>query len=62
MAMTRRKFIKKLIKTAGMLASGTWWAAGKLVPEKFIEAVPMKKYPGSLDSPAKTEKIGKWNG
>jgi len=60
--MTRRKFINNLIKVAGVVAAGTWWAAKKAIPKKFIEAVPLKKYPGSLGKAAKIEKYGKWSG
>jgi hypothetical protein len=62
MEMTRRKFIQKLIKTGSAIIVGTWWLAKKAVPRKFVWAVKLKKYPGSLKPLHDIDKQSKWSG
>jgi len=60
--MTRRKFIRKLIKTGSVIVLGTWWLAKKTVPRKFVRAIGVKKYPGALRPLKNIYKQGKWSG
>jgi hypothetical protein len=60
--MTRRKFIQKLIKAGSAIIAGTWWLAKKAVPRKFMWAVKLNKYPGSLRPLQDVHKQGKWSG
>ncbi len=60
--MTRRKFIRKLIKTGAAVITGAWCLAKKTVPRKFIRAVKLNKYPGSLVSLRDINKENKWSG
>ncbi len=60
--MTRRKFIRKLIKAGLAIVVGAGWLAGKAAPRKFVRAVRLKKYPGSLKPLRNIVKQGKWSG
>ena len=67
--MTRRKFIQKLIsagcltaKAGSVIIAGTWWLAKKAAPRKFVWAIGLKKYPGSLRPLRNIRKQGKWSG
>jgi len=60
--MTRRKFINKLIKAASAIAVGASWLMSKAAPGKFVWAVRLKKYPGSLMPLRDVSKQGKWIG
>jgi hypothetical protein len=60
--MTRRKFIRKLIKVASAIVVGACWVAEKAAPRKFVRAVGLKKYPGSLRPLCDIHKQSKWSG
>jgi hypothetical protein len=60
--MTRRKFVKKVIKAGSAIILGAWWLAKKAAPRKFVWAVKTKKYPGSLRSLQDICKQSKWSG
>jgi len=60
--MTRRKFVQKLIKAGSTIIVGTWWLAKKATPRKFIRAIGLKKYPGSLRPLGDISKQSKWSG
>ncbi|MHC4595958.1 MAG: hypothetical protein ACYS9C_12605 [Planctomycetota bacterium] len=60
--MTRRKFIHKLIKAGSAIAIGASWLVMKATPRKFMWAVRLKKYPGSLKPLRNISKQGKWSG
>jgi len=60
--MTRRIFIQKLIKASSMIIVGVWWLARKAAPRKFVRAVRLKKYPGSLRPLRDIHKQSKWSG
>jgi len=60
--MTRRKFIRKLIKAGSVIAFGASWLISKASPRKFIWAVRVKKYPGHLKPLRDISKQGKWSG
>jgi hypothetical protein len=60
--MTRRKFIQKLLKAGSTIVVGTLWLAKKTVPHKFIRAVKLDKYPGSLRPLQDISKQNKWSG
>ena len=63
--VTRRKFIHKLIKAGSAIIVGAWWLAKKAAPRKFVRALRVKKYPGSLSGPAGLRDISKqskWSG
>lgn len=59
--MTRRKFIQKIISTILAAVAGVVFIAKK-APRKFVRAVKLKKYPGSLKPLQKIESQGKWGG
>jgi len=60
--MTRRKFIQKLIKGGSAIIVGVCWLAKKAAPRKFVRAIRLKKYPGSLRPLRDISKPSKWNG
>ena len=63
--MTRRKFIQKLITTGAAIITGTWWLAKKAAPRKFVRAIRLKKYPGSLFATGELRNVckqSKWSG
>jgi len=60
--MTRRKFIQEIIKTASAIIVGTWCLAKKVAPRRFIRAVKLDKYPGSVKPLQHINEQGKWNG
>ncbi len=60
--MTRRIFIQKLIKASSMIIVGVWWLARKAAPRKFVRAVRLKNYPGSLKPLRDIRKQSKWSG
>jgi hypothetical protein len=60
--MTRRKFIRKLITTGSAIAIGASWLISKASPRKFIWAVRIKKYPGSLKPLGDIFRQSKWSG
>ena len=60
--MTRRKFIKKLIKTGLTILVGISWLAKNTTPRKFVRAMRIKKYPGRLKPLKDISKQCKWSG
>jgi hypothetical protein len=60
--MTRRKFIQELIKAGSAIVIGVCWLAEKASPRKFIRAVRLGKYPGSLKPLQDVNKQSKWSG
>ncbi len=60
--MTRRKFIRKLIKTGSAIVVGASWLISRASPRKFIWAARVKKYPGPLKPLGDISKQGKWSG
>jgi hypothetical protein len=60
--VTRRKFIQKLIKAGSAIILGVCWLAKKAEPRKFVRAIRLKKYPGSLKSLQDIHKQSKWSG
>jgi len=60
--MTRRRFIQKIISTILAAVAGFVFIAKKASPRKFIRAIKLKKYPGSLKPLQKIESQGKWGG
>jgi len=60
--VTRRKFIHKLIKASLAIVIGVSWFARKAAPRKFVRAIRLKKYPGSLRSLQDICKQSKWSG
>jgi hypothetical protein len=60
--MTRRKFIQDLIKGGAAIIVGVCWLAEKASPRKFIRAVRLGKYPGSLKPLQDVHKQSKWSG
>jgi len=60
--MTRRKFIQKMIKAGSVIIAGASWLVGKAAPRKFVRAVRLKKYPGSLRPLKDISKQSKWSG
>jgi hypothetical protein len=60
--MTRRKFVEKLIKAGSAVIVGTCWLAKKASPRRFVRAVRLKVYPGSLRSLPDISKQAKWSG
>jgi hypothetical protein len=62
MEMTRRKFIGKLIKAGSAIVVGVCWLAERASPRKFVRAVRLRKYPGSLGRLRNIDKEGEWSG
>jgi hypothetical protein len=60
--MTRRRFIQKIISTVLAAVAGFVFIVKKASPRKFIRAVKLKKFPGSLKPLQKIESQGKWGG
>ena len=60
--MTRRKFIQRLLIAATAVAGGIGWLAKKAVPRKFVRALRVKEYPGSLRPMGDVSEQGKWSG
>ena len=60
--MTRRKFMLKLINAGAGIVAGAWWLAKKAAPRKFVRAVRLKKYPGSLKPLQDINEQSKWSG
>jgi hypothetical protein len=58
--MTRRKFIQVLTKTGAAIVAGVLWIAS--APRRFVRALPVKKYPGSLKPLGDVFKQSKWSG
>ena len=60
--MTRRKFIRNVVKAVTAIVVGTWWLARKASPRKFVRAFKLNKYPGSLKPLQNIHKQSKWSG
>ena len=60
--MTRRKFIRKVTGVGLTIVVGASWLIKKTAPRKFIRAVRLKKYPGSLKPLGDISKQSKWSG
>ena len=69
--MTRRKFIQKLIKACSAIIVAptlvfdkkAWGRlTKKAAPRKFVRAIRLKKYPGSLKPLRDIYKQSKWSG
>jgi hypothetical protein len=60
--MTRRKFIQKLIKAASVIIVSAGWLAKKTSPRRFVRAVRLKVYPGSLRPLPDISKQAEWSG
>ena len=60
--MTRRRFIQRLLGTAIAVAAGMGWLAKKAVPRRFVRALRVKEYPGSLRLMGDVSEQGKWSG
>ena len=60
--MTRRRFVQKIISITLAAVAGIVFVAKKASPRKFIRAVKLKKFPGSLKPLQKIESQGKWGG
>lgn len=58
--MTRRKFIKVLAKTGAVIVVGVSWPAR--ATRKFVRAIRLKDYPGSVKPLGDVSKQGKWSG
>jgi len=60
--MTRRKFIRKLMGAGSAIVVSASWLITKASPRKFIRAVRLKKYPGSIKPLGDISKQSKWSG
>ncbi|UCE99549.1 MAG: hypothetical protein JSV82_00305 [Planctomycetota bacterium] len=60
--MTRRKFIEKLLKAGSAIVLGFCWVSKKASPRKFVRAIRIKRYPGSLGALQDIHKQAKWSG
>ena len=60
--MTRRKFIRKLIKASSVIVVGVLWLAKNATQRKFVRAFRVKKYPGSLKPLRDISEQSKWSG
>jgi hypothetical protein len=62
MEMTRRKFIRKLIGAGSVIFVGASWLINETSPRKFLRAVRLKKYPGTIKPIGDISKQSKWSG
>jgi len=60
--MTRREFIKKLGGTGLAFITGATWLAEKILPRRFVRAIGVQKYPGTLKPLGNINNQGKWSG
>jgi hypothetical protein len=64
--MTRRKFLDGIFRIGStavvMGLSGVRWLAGKTLPRRFVQAVRMNKYPGSIRELGEINERSKWSG
>jgi hypothetical protein len=60
--MTRRKFIGMLISGGTAVVFGVCRLAKKVVPRKFVRAVPLDKYPGLVEPSDNINGQSKWSG
>ncbi len=60
--MTRRTFIKKVLKTSSVILGYMVWLGGKVLPRKFVKAVPGKKYPGRVEHLRSFTEQSEWSG
>ena len=60
--MTRRKFFHQLLGTVMVITFGAKWLIEKTVPRRFMKALKINKYPGSLRPLGDVRTQGKWNG
>ena len=60
--MTRRRFIRNLVKVGSAIIVGVGWLARKAAPRRFVRAVKLSKYPGSLRPLGDISKPGTWRG
>jgi hypothetical protein len=60
--MTRRTFIKKVLKTCSVISGYMVWIGGKALPRKFVKAIPGKKYPGRVKHLRNFIEQSKWSG
>lgn len=60
--MTRRKFIRRLLKVGLAILVGTSWLIKKAVPRKFVWAIQLEKYPGHLRPLRDISKENNWSG
>jgi hypothetical protein len=62
MEMTRRKFFQQLFGAAIAITLGAKWLIKKTVPRRFVKALRINKYPGSLRPLGDVDTQSKWNG
>jgi hypothetical protein len=60
--MTRRKFIRKSIEAVCAIVAGAGWLAKKAVPRRFVRAIGLGKFTGSLRSLSNINTQSKWSG
>jgi hypothetical protein len=60
--MTRRKFIQELLKAGSAIIVSVYWLAEKTSPRRFVRALRLKKYPGSLKPLRDIHQQSKWSG
>lgn len=59
--MTRRQFLRKVVKAGSAIFVGTWWLV-RTAPRKFVRAVRLNKYPGSVKALPKILNSSNWRG
>jgi hypothetical protein len=62
MEMTRRRFIKELLKAVSGVFAGVWFYTKKALPRRFTFARRLEKYPGPIKPLARIEQGGKLGG
>ena len=64
MEMTRRKFVRRLIKACSVIATGLFVSGrkGGAKPRKLVRAFRVKGYPGPVKPMQNILKQGKWSG
>ena len=60
--MTRREFIKKAAGAGLALIAGAAWLTEKVLPRRFVRAIGIRKYPGTLKPLSNINNQSKWSG
>jgi hypothetical protein len=60
--MTRRKLLHNLLGSVIAITLGMKWLIKKASPRKFVRALSIKKYPGSIKHIGDVCSQSKWNG
>ncbi len=60
--MTRRSFLQKILAAGSTVLAAGWALAKNVVPQRFLLAKPLAKYPGRLKEIGNINTQSKWSG